>query len=120
EEHDQRHGVEDRLAERGEADDLTACNADRIAAGHLIGEPRDEAGESNAQGHRVVDTDHVSAQTRIDGDRAVGAVATGRRYVTVEMRHGLSSLSYPANAGFRRESSTGKGRALGTCPAPRG
>ena len=91
----------------GQAGDLIADDVDLIAAGGLIGEPGDQAGQRNAGGHVVVDADHIRAQAGIDRD-LIGAIAgAGGRDIPVEVRHGSYPWVVPVCAGqFRPENRT--------------
>src|SRR5262249_27235448 len=73
-------------------------------------EPGDHAGQSHADGHGIVDADHVGAQARIDR-RAVGRDG---RISAIEICHG-GSLLYGAGRSARPE--TPKARLIPTWPS---
>src|SRR6185437_15473575 len=83
EQHDRERAAEDRLAERSQCGDTSSRIGDH---GGVVGEPGDDAGQSDAGGHVIVDADHVGAQACIDRDSTRGAEAAGS-YVTVVVRH---------------------------------
>ena len=86
--HDHDRAAIKRLPERGERECATGGALHR----GIEGKPGDDAGQSDAGGHVIVDADHVGAQACIDRDSTRGAEAAGS-YVTVVVRH-RSFLSY--------------------------
>src|SRR5262249_23709721 len=91
----------DRLTEGGQTDQLSASICDR---GGVEREPGNHAGQRDADGHVVVDSDHVGPQALIDGNCLVRTeAASGRRVVPVEVRHGNFPLCHtgpPAGSGW--------------------
>src|SRR5262249_53644210 len=90
EQNDLPREAEDEPAEVSQAGDAASGDHDRVAAGKLECEPRRNARERDADGHGVVDPQHVSPQALVDGYRAVATDAARRRVVPVEVRHGNS------------------------------
>ena len=76
--------AEDGLAERGQAGDARRWRSVTAAAWKV--NQATTPVSATADGHVVVDADHVGAQARIDCDRTVGEAAAGG-YVPIEVRH---------------------------------
>src|SRR6185369_17120071 len=96
EQHDRQRAAEDRLPERRQAGDASRRIGDH---GGIEGKPGDDAGQSDAGGHVIVDADHVGAQAYIDRLSTRGAEAAGS-YVTVVVRHRSFLSHVPALAGL--------------------